>query len=539
MIHIRVIENELYERIKNGTVDILTEIPSYDGKRRQIKAGDKISFINQLTHKRLVADCLEITYSPVEEICDIKVSNPKTEVLFPALVEEYELKYVLIIAIVDNTKIILSRHKDRTSWDIPGGHIERGETAKEAAIRELYEETGVTENEIQEMYRLADYHACDINSDSKGAFCRIFIAHIKHLPDSPPAEFEMVETITYDFASDNNLKDFDKSIVLTHKDIYTILLSIISRMLHYYDLDYRGEDIEIIEECTNFNKEILSYTPEILMDFSLIDNDSIEHLLLNGDVNMFDVAEAIEFNEHNYNVIKYVLGNYNVFELECWVEEFNQKRLDKESSFFTGYMLFPQTRDEEFLLRLRNEDQFLLEKEFASYSELFEYINRTKTREELSILLPNGYEDATWCVSKFDGDNIIADWKLTIEGNLIPGWIVSNGISFFSNYDIGDVLTTHENNVFLIYLGKCYENMHFIRVEYTNDNIKVDMEYLSVSRALLHVRDIPELICGISDLIKNNPHQYYRWLFYWKAYSKCGKEEQNKNMLYIIERDVN
>ena len=325
MIHIRVVENELYEKIKNGTIDILTEIPSHDGKRRQIKVGDKISLINQLTHKRLVADCLEIIYSPVEESCDIKISKPKTEVVFPTLVEEDELKYVLIIAIVDNTKIILSRHRARESWDIPGGHIESSETARYAAIRELYEETGITENEIEEMYKFADYHACDINTGSKGAFCRIFVAHIKSLPDTPPAEFEMAETITYDFASDNNFKDFDKAIVLTHKDIYTILFSVISRMIHYYDLEYRGEDIEIIEACTNFNKEILCYTPEIMMDFSLIDNDSIERLLLNGDVNMFDIAEAIEYNEHNYNVIKYVLESYNVFELECWMQEVNSK----------------------------------------------------------------------------------------------------------------------------------------------------------------------------------------------------------------------
>lgn len=139
MIHIRVVKSELYERIKNGTIDILTEIPSFDGKRRQIKVGDKISLINQLTHKRLVADCLEITYSPVEEICDIKISKPKTEVLFPALVETDEIKGVLIIAVVDNTKIILSRNKDKMSWDIPGGYIKDGETARETAMRELCE----------------------------------------------------------------------------------------------------------------------------------------------------------------------------------------------------------------------------------------------------------------------------------------------------------------------------------------------------------------------------------------------------------------
>jgi 8-oxo-dGTP pyrophosphatase MutT (NUDIX family) len=40
-----------------------------------------------------------------------------------------------------NDEIILTDLHAR-GWDIPGGHIERGESAEEAVIRELYEETG-------------------------------------------------------------------------------------------------------------------------------------------------------------------------------------------------------------------------------------------------------------------------------------------------------------------------------------------------------------------------------------------------------------
>ena len=42
--------------------------------------------------------------------------------------------------------LIVERGKGaaRGTWSLPGGHIEPGETAKAAALRELFEETGVT-----------------------------------------------------------------------------------------------------------------------------------------------------------------------------------------------------------------------------------------------------------------------------------------------------------------------------------------------------------------------------------------------------------
>lgn len=48
---------------------------------------------------------------------------------------------VRVIAVQDN-KILLVRHTYKVNWHLPGGGVKRTETLVEAAIRELYEETG-------------------------------------------------------------------------------------------------------------------------------------------------------------------------------------------------------------------------------------------------------------------------------------------------------------------------------------------------------------------------------------------------------------
>lgn len=50
---------------------------------------------------------------------------------------------------------LFCRHKDRTTWETPGGHVEEGESPLQAAKRELYEETGALEAAIRPLFDLS------------------------------------------------------------------------------------------------------------------------------------------------------------------------------------------------------------------------------------------------------------------------------------------------------------------------------------------------------------------------------------------------
>lgn len=56
-------------------------------------------------------------------------------------VKEENIKFAVITAFYED-KIVVVRHKDRNTWEIPSGHKEENETSLDAAKRELFEETG-------------------------------------------------------------------------------------------------------------------------------------------------------------------------------------------------------------------------------------------------------------------------------------------------------------------------------------------------------------------------------------------------------------
>ena len=78
-----------------------------------------------------------------------------------------QYKYVVVLSEYEGN-ILLSRHKKRTTWETQGGHIEFGEEPLEAAKRELYEESGAIDFEIEP---LCDYWAGVEGTDGLMEWC--------------------------------------------------------------------------------------------------------------------------------------------------------------------------------------------------------------------------------------------------------------------------------------------------------------------------------------------------------------------------------
>lgn len=111
------------------------------------------------------------------------------EVLLHERVDEVLIRFVVIMARFRGRWIFV-RHRDRATWEIPGGHVEAGESLDEAARRELWEESGAADFDL---HALCDY---SVDRDGDVGYGRLFLADVSSLGELPG--FEMVELVLGD-----------------------------------------------------------------------------------------------------------------------------------------------------------------------------------------------------------------------------------------------------------------------------------------------------------------------------------------------------
>ena len=146
-------------------------------------------------------------------------------------VDENLIKIAVIVAKYGG-KWVFCRHKERATWECPGGHREPGETPLETARRELYEETGAVEADIQTVgaYKLND-------------FALLCYANIKKLGPIP-AGSEMAEIQFFDKLPDE----------LTYGAIHTQLFTWVQGWLNMQS--NAGELWDIYDENRNLTGRI-------------------------------------------------------------------------------------------------------------------------------------------------------------------------------------------------------------------------------------------------------------------------------------------
>lgn len=104
---------------------------------------------------------------------------------FHQLDDTRPLKYVVIPSRYENQWVFVN-HKDRVTYEIPGGHIEAKEHPDQAAKRELQEETGALSYKL---FPICDY---SVSRDGIPTFGRLYFADIRKMGDLPDYEIEKV-----------------------------------------------------------------------------------------------------------------------------------------------------------------------------------------------------------------------------------------------------------------------------------------------------------------------------------------------------------
>lgn len=112
-------------------------------------------------------------------------------VKFYDTVSDEHLRFAVIVA-RSNGKWVFCKHKERDTYELPGGHREEGESILEAARRELYEETGASHFDIRPVCVYSVTGKNRVNEEGNETFGMLYAAEVYEFEAELHSEMEAV-----------------------------------------------------------------------------------------------------------------------------------------------------------------------------------------------------------------------------------------------------------------------------------------------------------------------------------------------------------